>query len=723
MNLDLITASNGVISDYEYDDLNRLDTLTHYRPDATPDDLTDNAKLAQFDYTVLANGSRSGLVEQFWTDDNATSTSDPDLTNSYAWNYDAANRLIDEVFWTDADNTNGQIFDGGGLPDTSRPLSDYHDSFRFDLAGNRLARFTDLDPADPATFNVWVQGDLERDTRYEYDANDRLVTETFDFTTDGSAVDGTVDRTTTYDYGETTQQLEKAVFSGPLGEGLPTPPQLSNASFSYNLQGRLSQAVTETFTDDGQGNDVVSQRSTATYEYGTDGIRIRATNEVATDDDSNPATALVVASRTETEFLVDKSNDTGYQQVLVERTWNVDENGTRTALTKHTVYTLGHDLISQTDIDPVTGQAGETYVLLYDGHGSTRTLANEAGNVASVNGTPQVFHYDAYGAALGFSESAAATSLLYSGEQFDQRVQMQYLRARFYDQSSGRFNRLDPFFGNINDPLSLHKYLYSHADPVDNIDPTGLLSLGSMTAGSQIGGMLNNLQAEFGMKVSELAIAVASGATAGSAAAGIVAADLAIAGLPFFGKAFGRIFKVFGGGMRHAGRFLPRVGRKAVLPGLLHISDSAVKQLFDRTLASTLNVGDSQVLRKSLESLADLSSGSLSGISAQIHHIIPKSFKDHRLLRRLGFNIDHALNALPLKEVAHLGSHPKYNDAVERVLNEIQRRRVPAGEAREMVLETMSNATAAILDGNKLRGTLDSISENDWYRMLKPQSL
>jgi len=36
-----------------------------------------------------------------------------------------------------------------------------------------------------------------------------------------------------------------------------------------------------------------------------------------------------------------------------------------------------------------------------------------------------------------------------------------------------RFNRLDPFFGRLNDPLSLHKYLYVHGDPIRGIDPTG----------------------------------------------------------------------------------------------------------------------------------------------------------------------------------------------------------------------------------------------------------
>ena len=69
------------------------------------------------------------------------------------------------------------------------------------------------------------------------------------------------------------------------------------------------------------------------------------------------------------------------------------------------------------------------------------------------------------------------TDMLYSGEQFDLNLQMQYLRARYYDQNNGRFNRLDPFGGNNYDPQSLHKYGYAHSNPVMGIDPSGKFSI------------------------------------------------------------------------------------------------------------------------------------------------------------------------------------------------------------------------------------------------------
>ncbi|MDR2116996.1 MAG: RHS repeat-associated core domain-containing protein [Planctomycetaceae bacterium] len=82
------------------------------------------------------------------------------------------------------------------------------------------------------------------------------------------------------------------------------------------------------------------------------------------------------------------------------------------------------------------------------------------------------------GNAIGFDPATALTEFLYSGEQFDSKIGQQYLRQRYYDPTTGRFNRLDPFFGNLSDPQSLHKYLYTHADPINWIDPSGLFSLG-----------------------------------------------------------------------------------------------------------------------------------------------------------------------------------------------------------------------------------------------------
>lgn len=45
--------------------------------------------------------------------------------------------------------------------------------------------------------------------------------------------------------------------------------------------------------------------------------------------------------------------------------------------------------------------------------------------------------------------------------------------------------------GKDSDPMSLHKYLYANSDPVNHIDPSGQMSLGSMMTGMNLQISLN----------------------------------------------------------------------------------------------------------------------------------------------------------------------------------------------------------------------------------------
>lgn len=162
------------------------------------------------------------------------------------------------------------------------------------------------------------------------------------------------------------------------------------------------------------------------------------------------------------------------------------------------VYTLGHDVIGQWSnaaIQPFQANpadpesSGYQYVpsglvsYITDGHGSTRALLYVTYYDWQTIGTLlQRFTYDAYGNALGFEPLFAGTTHLYSGEQYDAHIQRQFLRARWYDPTTGRFQSLDPFAGRSTDPQSYHKYLYTHADPINGIDPTGW-SLAALVGG------------------------------------------------------------------------------------------------------------------------------------------------------------------------------------------------------------------------------------------------
>lgn len=214
-----------------------------------------------------------------------------------------------------------------------------------------------------------------------------------------------------------------------------------SCQYGYDLRNRLASA------NIARKEGLQDVTITSSYAYNTAGIRTRAEQ--------------TINGVTQNRYFLLDSGHTGYAQVF-EETSTLGGNLVRS-------YVLGDDVLSQ-------NVGGVTSHLLHDGHGSTRQLAGDDGAVTAN------YAYDAYGKMLGGNPGVtdgkqSATDLLYAGEQFDAGLQMEYLRARYYDQDNGRFNRLDPFDGNSEDPQSLHKYAYAHADPVNGIDPSGEMTI------------------------------------------------------------------------------------------------------------------------------------------------------------------------------------------------------------------------------------------------------
>ena len=93
------------------------------------------------------------------------------------------------------------------------------------------------------------------------------------------------------------------------------------------------------------------------------------------------------------------------------------------------------------------------------------------------NGTvTDTYDYDAFGNLIS-STGITKNSYMYCGEQFDSSTGLYYLRARYMNPNTGTFISMDSYSGSINDPVSLHKYLYANANPVMYCDPSGYMSL------------------------------------------------------------------------------------------------------------------------------------------------------------------------------------------------------------------------------------------------------
>jgi RHS repeat-associated protein len=84
--------------------------------------------------------------------------------------------------------------------------------------------------------------------------------------------------------------------------------------------------------------------------------------------------------------------------------------------------------------------------------------------------------YDAYGNLLGSAVGVLnppPTKILFTGQVFDPNLILHYLRSRFYDPKTGRFEQMDGFVGDLSDPQTLQKFIYTEEDPVNMTDPSG----------------------------------------------------------------------------------------------------------------------------------------------------------------------------------------------------------------------------------------------------------
>ena len=113
--------------------------------------------------------------------------------------------------------------------------------------------------------------------------------------------------------------------------------------------------------------------------------------------------------------------------------------------------------------------------------GSTRALTDTVGLVTDR------YTYDAYGGVIDH-QGTFGNSFQFAGEQRDSSTGLDYLRARYYDSSLGRFVSADAYSGSMNDPTSLHNYQYANSNPNRYTDPTGYSSwsMGEVLAVMQI---------------------------------------------------------------------------------------------------------------------------------------------------------------------------------------------------------------------------------------------
>ena len=127
-------------------------------------------------------------------------------------------------------------------------------------------------------------------------------------------------------------------------------------------------------------------------------------------------------------------------------------------------------------LSQINAFSGNTYYYLYNGHGDVIQITDSSGNIVNS------YDYDVWGNFLK-KEETIDNPFTYFGQTYDEETGLYYLRARYYDPTTGRFTQQDPAEDGYN------WYIYGNQNPVMFADCTGESAI-ALSAGEHKGTVL-----------------------------------------------------------------------------------------------------------------------------------------------------------------------------------------------------------------------------------------
>lgn len=419
-----MTDATGT-SSYAYDSLGRLKSHTDGAGAAVGYGYDLRGSLTSLTYPGL------GTVSYTWDDAGRADTVTDWASGTYAYDHDANG------------NTTGITFPTG---------TGTTDAFSYDHAGRMTASSTTRSGTQVASLG------------YGRDPAGALASLTQDGLPGG-------DETYGYD------ALDQLCYAAPSGTGTCDQPPTGATSFAYDAADNLTTgptAATQRFNTANQLCWTTPTPATGTCDtpptgattYGYDNRGNRTTTTPAVGD--------------ATTYVYDQANRLTATTGAVTSSYTYDGDGLRTASSIEgaasqftwsqagalplvlndgtNAYLYGPDGLPLAHQDTATGDVAYYH---HDQLGSTRLLMGADGT------TIGAATYDPYGT---LADSTGQVSRLgFAGQYTDAHTGLQYLRARYYDPTTGQFLTRDPL-----ETLTGEAYGYAANDPVNTTDPTGL---------------------------------------------------------------------------------------------------------------------------------------------------------------------------------------------------------------------------------------------------------
>ncbi len=509
---------------------------------------TANTPARTISWTYHADGQRATQTETGPTSAQGTTTYSYDIRGrliqlagpqgTLSWTYDAAGRITRRS--TGEGNTDYE-YDGDGRLTRVVAPDGKATSYAYDAAGRALRSEQVLDTG----------AGIDLVTERRHDAQDRLIAiahmrrqggvtallagqaisrgaggavsriDTFNgsaaFVVATGGFSGSPVRVQTFAYDANARLTGERVYKGAelaAFLGNPVAPATEATSYAYDSVGNRSTKVVTTAA----GTDSTS------YSYDNNDRLISETLTTATG--ATVATAYAwdgngnLASRTTpseyTGYIFDADNRLvevrrGATQAVAAAVASYGYDGDGQRIRKTTGGGSTRYLIDPTSQWPqVVLESAGTQTTAYVWGDTLRQQASGANGTAATAPAENLFPLpghlnttlaaiDGAGAVVETSETSAYGQLAnasprlrhqYTGEYWEAEAGLTYLRARWLQPQLGRFNSMDPFQGETENPRNLNRYAYAAGDPLEGTDPSGNVSIGFSglgAAGAMIG--------------------------------------------------------------------------------------------------------------------------------------------------------------------------------------------------------------------------------------------
>ncbi len=253
-----------------------------------------------------------------------------------------------------------------------------------------------------------------------------------------------------------------------------------NETYEYVDKSNVLEAENDTDKGERIGDQAISDNSildtnpdenVVDYEKG-----IKPFDVITKEVSKRTRYTVTLENYRKTEYINDINREN--EEVLFEKVSGLNENGNYSY-----IYGLNRENYSFTDTNLTAGVSSldnksiytQTGTFYYTGTGSVSNLisTNRESSISYTYGDfGEVQKYGTYGNVSPFDREYN-NPYTYNGEYIHEKLGLQYLRARYYDPSSGSFISKDTYAGNLTDLLSQNRYTYAQNNPINYNDPSG----------------------------------------------------------------------------------------------------------------------------------------------------------------------------------------------------------------------------------------------------------